>query len=93
MEDGRNNGSDRSERAQILLGKIAELLRVDTAFFLSPRSGAQGSGTEGFGTQSSEPDPAELLRLFQSIGDPELRRSVIAMLKDLEAKDDTRRDS
>ncbi len=83
MDDGRNNGSDRSDRAQILLGKIAELLRVDTAFFLSPRSGTQGS----------EADPVELLRLFQSIGDADLRRSVIAMLKDLEAKDDTRRDS
>ncbi|GJD43461.1 hypothetical protein AFCDBAGC_1313 [Methylobacterium cerastii] len=83
MEDGRNDGSDRSERAQILLGKIAELLRVDTAFFLGPRTGVQ----------ASDPDPAELLRLFQSIGDAELRRSVIAMLKDLEAKDDTRRDS
>ncbi|RZK86370.1 MAG: hypothetical protein EOO66_22075 [Methylobacterium sp.] len=83
MEDGRNDGSDRSERAQILLGKIAELLRVDTAFFLGPRTGIQ----------DSDPDPAELLRLFQSIGDAELRRSVIAMLKDLEAKDDTRRDS
>ena len=88
MEDGRNNGSDRSERAQILLGKIAELLRVDTAFFLGPRSGPQGSGTQG-----AEPNPAELLRLFQSINDPEIRRSVIALLKDLEAKDDTRRDS
>lgn len=83
MEDGRNDGSDRSERAQILLGKIAELLRVDTAFFLGPRTGIQ----------DSDPDPAELLRLFQSIGDAELRRSVIAMLRDLEAKDDTRRDS
>jgi hypothetical protein len=83
VDDGRNNGSDRSERARILLGKIAELLRVDTAFFLSPRSGAPGS----------DADPAELLRLFQSIGDPDLRRAVIAMLKDLEAKDDTRRDS
>lgn len=83
MDDGRNTGSNRSERAQILLGKIAELLRVDTAFFLTPRSGAQ----------ASEADPAELLRLFRSINDAELRRSVIAMLKDLEARDDARRDS
>lgn len=83
MDDGRNIGSDGSERAQILLGKIAELLRVDRAFFLAPRRTAP----------APEANPAELLRLFRSIDDPELRRSVIAMLEELEAKDGPRGDS
>lgn len=77
MDEGSNTGSDRPERARILLDRIAELLRVDPAFFLSPPARRD----------AAETDPAELLRIFQSIGDADLRRSVLAMIKGLETKD------
>lgn len=77
MGDGQNTGSNRSERARVLLARIAELLRVEPSFFLSPAPRRDAVAA----------DPTELLRVFQAIGDADLRRSVLAMLKDLEAKD------
>lgn len=72
VEEGANEGADRAQR---LLSTIAQLLGVDPSFFLAQAP-----------TGTAATDCAELLRSFQAIGDADVRRSILAMLKDLEAE-------
>lgn len=78
MDEERTTGPDRSERARVLLARIAELLRVDPSFFLA----------SDVARDAADVDATELLQVFRSISDPVLRRSVIAMLRDLERDKD-----
>lgn len=80
VDEGANIGVSRSRRAEILLAKIAELLHVEPSFFFDP---PQRTTTRDL----AEADHAELLRIFRTIDDADLRRALLVLIKDLEAKD------
>lgn len=79
MDEEANTGPDRTERARTLLAKIAELLHVEPSFFFDA---APSAATQDV----PEVDRAELLRIFRTIDDADLRRALLALIRDLETK-------
>ncbi|WP_375463038.1 hypothetical protein [uncultured Methylobacterium sp.] len=81
MDEDANVGSNRAGRSEILLAKIAQLLHVEPSFFFDALQ------------RATTRDHAELLRIFRTIDDADLRRALLVLIKDLDTKGTDGRDS